>query len=61
MKAYVEAGKPTLKIDTLQGDTLELTLTCEFDKYGIPEDAVELVYFNDLLAMVEAFRILWIT
>ena len=56
MKAYVDAGKPKLKIATLQGDTLELILTREFDKYGIPDDAAELVYFNDLLAMVEAFR-----
>lgn len=56
LKAYVDAGKPKLKIATLQGDTLELILTREFDKYGIPADAVELVYFNDLLAMVEAFR-----
>ncbi|MEO1329138.1 MAG: ABC transporter substrate-binding protein [Pseudomonadota bacterium] len=56
LKAYVAAGKPKLKIATLQGDTLELILTREFDKYGIPADGVELVYFNDLLAMVEAFR-----
>ncbi|MDX6804685.1 ABC transporter substrate-binding protein [Terrihabitans rhizophilus] len=56
LKAYVAAGKPKLKIATLQGDTLELILTREFEKNGIATDAVELVYFNDLLAMVEAFR-----
>ncbi|MEM1344377.1 MAG: ABC transporter substrate-binding protein [Pseudomonadota bacterium] len=56
LKAYVDAGKPALKIATLQGDTLELILTREFDKHGVPTDAVELIYFNDLLAMVEAFR-----
>lgn len=53
---YIKAGKPKLKIATLQGDTLELILTREFAKYGIDSKDVELVYFNDLLAMVEAFR-----
>lgn len=56
LKAYVQAGKPKLKIATLQGDTLELILTREFAKHGVSDKDVELVYFNDLLAMVEAFR-----
>ena len=56
LKAYAASGKPKLRIATLQGDTLELILTREFEKYEIPADSVELVYFNDLLAMVEAFR-----
>lgn len=56
LKNYVKAGKPRLKIATLQGDTLELILKREFAKLSIPEKDVELVYFNDLLAMVEAFR-----
>lgn len=56
LKAYTASGKPKLKIATLQGDTLELILTREFEKYEILLDSVELVYFNDLLAMVEAFR-----
>lgn len=56
LKAYVKAAKPKLKIATLQGDTLELILTREFAKSGITPEQVELVYFNDLLAMVEAFR-----
>lgn len=56
LKAYVAAGKPKLKVATLQGDTLELILTRAFDTKGIPQGGVELVYFNDLLAMVEAFR-----
>ena len=56
IKAYVEADKPKLKIATLQGDTLELILTRAFDKAGIDASKTEFVYFNDLLAMVEAFR-----
>lgn len=56
LKIYVKAAKPKLKIATLQGDTLELILTREFAKSGIAPEQVELVYFNDLLAMVEAFR-----
>ncbi len=53
---FVASGGKKLKIATLQGDTLELILTRSFDKYGISVDKVEMVYFNDLLAMVEAFR-----
>ena len=56
LKPYIAAGKPKLKIATLQGDTLELILTREFTRLGIDAKSVELVYFNDLLAMVEAFR-----
>lgn len=53
---YVAAGKPKLKIATLQGDTLELILTDSFAANGVDPASVEFVYFNDLLAMVEAFR-----
>lgn len=56
LKPYIATGKPKLKIATLQGDTLELILTREFTRLGIDSKSVELVYFNDLLAMVEAFR-----
>jgi len=56
LKSYVKAGKPRLKIATLQGDTLELILKREFMRLSLTEKDVELVYFNDLLAMVEAFR-----
>lgn len=56
IKPYIAAKKPKLKIATLQGDTLELILTREFVKLDINEKDVQLVYFNDLLAMVEAFR-----
>lgn len=56
LKGHIAAGKPRLRIATLQGDTLELILIREFDRLGIDQSQVELVYFNDLLAMVEAFR-----
>ena len=57
LAAYIEKspGKK-LKIGTLQGDTLELILTRSFAKTGISVDSVTMVYFNDLLAMVDAFR-----
>ncbi len=53
---YAASGKPKLKIATLQGDTLELILTDAFAVEGVDPASVEFVYFNDLLAMVEAFR-----
>lgn len=56
LKPYIKAGKPKLKIATLQGDTLELILIREFAKLGISVTDTEFVYFSDLLAMVEAFR-----
>jgi ABC-type nitrate/sulfonate/bicarbonate transport system substrate-binding protein len=56
VKAHVQAKKPKLKVGTLQGDTLELILTRAFDKEGITDKDVDIVYFNDLLSMVEAFR-----
>lgn len=56
LKPYIDAGKPKLKIATLQGDTLELILKRDFRRLGISETNVEMVYFNDLLAMVESFR-----
>jgi ABC-type nitrate/sulfonate/bicarbonate transport system substrate-binding protein len=45
-----------LKVGTLQGDTLELILTRSFERAGISVDDVKMVYFNDLLAMVDGFR-----
>jgi ABC-type nitrate/sulfonate/bicarbonate transport system substrate-binding protein len=46
-----------LKIATLRGDTLELILVDGFEQAGIDPDAFEMVYFDDLLAMVDAFRL----
>lgn len=56
LKAYTKTQERKLKIATLQGDTLELILTREFEKNDISLKDVELIYFNDLLAMVESFR-----
>ncbi|NEQ54475.1 MAG: ABC transporter substrate-binding protein, partial [Leptolyngbya sp. SIO3F4] len=46
-----------LKIATLRGDTLELILVDAFEAANISADAFEMVYFDDLLAMVDAFRV----
>lgn len=46
-----------LKIATLRGDTLELILVDGFEEAGIDPNAFEMVYFDDLLAMVDAFRL----
>lgn len=55
--AYAKAHpEKKLKVGTLQGDTLELILTRSFAENNIDTDDVEMIYFNDLLAMVEAFR-----
>ncbi|MDX2212398.1 MAG: ABC transporter substrate-binding protein [Oculatellaceae cyanobacterium bins.114] len=57
LASYITAHPDTrLKIATLRGDTLELILLDAFEKEGISVDSVEMVYFDDLLAMVEAFR-----
>lgn len=58
LAAYV-ADNPdtTLRIATLRGDTLELILLDAFEQEGVSVDAVEMVYFDDLLAMVDAFRL----
>lgn len=55
---YIAAHPDTkLQIATLRGDTLELILLDAFEKEGISVDDVEMVYFDDLLAMVDAFRL----
>ena len=46
-----------LRIATLRGDTLELILVDAFEAANISPDAFEMVYFDDLLAMVDAFRV----
>ncbi len=56
--AFVSENPDTkLKIATLRGDTLELILVDAFEAADISVDAFEMVYFDDLLAMVDAFRI----
>jgi ABC-type nitrate/sulfonate/bicarbonate transport system substrate-binding protein len=57
MAAYIKKNpQKKLKVGTLQGDTLELILTRSFAKDKISINDVQMVYFNDLLAMVDAFR-----
>lgn len=45
-----------LKVGTLRGDTLDMILYKSFKDNGMVYDDFEMVWFNDLLAMVEAFR-----
>lgn len=52
----VNDGGDRLSVAVLQGDTLELIMVSELERVGLAPDAVEFVYFDDLLAMVEAFR-----
>jgi ABC-type nitrate/sulfonate/bicarbonate transport system substrate-binding protein len=56
IKAYIASGKPPLRIAVLQGDTLEMIVRSAFVKDGIDPTKVKFVYFNDLLAMVDAFK-----
>lgn len=56
LKEHVESGGEPLRAAVLQGDTLELIMVTELERVGLPADAVDFVYFDDLLAMVEAFR-----
>jgi ABC-type nitrate/sulfonate/bicarbonate transport system substrate-binding protein len=46
-----------LSIATLRGDTLELILLDAFEKHGLSTEDFEMIYFDDLLAMVDAFRL----
>ncbi|RBW51785.1 ABC transporter substrate-binding protein [Marinobacter sp. F3R11] len=56
LRDHIEANGPRLRAAVLQGDTLELILVAELERMGLDTDAVEFVYFDDLLAMVESFR-----
>lgn len=56
LRDHVVKGGPILSVAVLQGDTLELIMVSELARVGLPADAVRFVYFDDLLAMVEAFR-----
>ena len=58
LKGFVKSNPDKkLKIATLRGDTLELILVDAFEDESISEDNFEFVYFDDLLAMVESFRV----
>lgn len=56
LKKHVEAGGEKLRVAVLQGDTLELIMVTELKRVGLSTDDVEFIYFDDLLAMVQAFR-----
>lgn len=45
-----------LKVGTLQGDTLDMICYRAFKKVGLTYDDFEMVWSNDLLAMVQAFE-----
>jgi ABC-type nitrate/sulfonate/bicarbonate transport system substrate-binding protein len=55
--AWVKANPGRkLKVATLKGDTLEMILYRAFVDNGLSYDDFEMVWFNDLLAMVQAFK-----
>ena len=45
-----------LKVGTLKGDTLDVILYRYFGTLGLTYNDFEMVWFNDLLAMVDAFK-----
>ncbi len=50
---YVKKNPGTkLKIGTLRGDTLDMIIFRAFQKEGLTYDDFEMIWFNDLLAMV---------
>lgn len=58
LASYIAANpSKKLKIATLKGDTLELILLNAFKQEKISVDRVEMVYFDDLLAMVDSFKL----
>lgn len=57
LATHVANDGEKLKIATLRGDTLELILIDGFEQVDLSVDDFEMVYFDDLLAMVEAFRL----
>lgn len=53
---WVKAHKDKkLKVATLKGDTLDMILYRSFQQVGLTYDDFEMVWFNDLLAMVQSF------
>lgn len=54
---YVKANpSKKLKVATLKGDTLEMILFRSFKENGLSYANFEMVWFNDLLAMVQSFQ-----
>lgn len=55
--AYVKAHpNEKLKVGTLRGDTLDMILYKAFKDKGLSYDNFEMVWFDDLLAMVQSFK-----
>lgn len=55
--AYVKNHpKEKLKVGTLRGDTLDMILYKAFKDKGLSYDNFEMVWFDDLLAMVQSFK-----
>lgn len=48
--------KEKLKVGTLRGDTLDMILYKAFKDKGLSYDNFEMVWFDDLLAMVQSFK-----
>lgn len=56
LKQALRRDKKSIKVGTLKGDTLELILKRAFVKAGISLDEVEIIYMDDLVDMVDAFK-----
>ncbi len=55
--AYVKAHpSEKLKVGTLRGDTLDMILYKAFKDNGLSYDNFDMVWFDDLLAMVQSFK-----
>ncbi len=55
--AYVKNNpNEKLKVGTLRGDTLDMILYKAFKDNGLSYDNFEMIWFNDLLAMVQSFK-----
>jgi ABC-type nitrate/sulfonate/bicarbonate transport system substrate-binding protein len=48
--------KEKLKVGTLRGDTLDMILYKAFKDKGLSYDNFEMIWFDDLLAMVQSFK-----
>jgi ABC-type nitrate/sulfonate/bicarbonate transport system substrate-binding protein len=54
---YVKAHpNEKLKVGTLRGDTLDMILYKSFKDHGLTYDDFEMIWFDDLLAMVQSFK-----
>jgi len=57
LSKYVKnTNAPKLKVGALRGDTLDMILYKSFNDNNMNYDNFEMIWFNDLLAMVEAFK-----